>query len=167
VKKRKRRVPAARRPSALGVRVIICGGRDYADRDTFMRAMDRIDAEHGPIHCVVHGAARGADTLAKFWAHSNERPETPVPAKWRLYGPAAGPIRNAEMLDILPDLVIAFPGGRGTANMVEQTRNRALPIIHVAADGGIRLEKPRVANGADSGNLELCLKASPSPSTSR
>ena len=48
-------------------------------------------------------------------------------ADWDKFGRAAGPIRNAQMLrEGKPDLVVAFPGGRGTANMVAQAKARAL-----------------------------------------
>lgn len=44
-------------------RVLVCGGRDYDDRDSLVTVLD---AAHyaNPIECLIHGAARGADTLA-------------------------------------------------------------------------------------------------------
>jgi hypothetical protein len=132
-----------------------------------VRALNQVDAKYGPIHCVVHGAARGADTLAKFWAQSNERPETPVEAKWRVYGNAAGPIRNNEMLTMSPDMVVAFPGGPGTADMVRKALAAGITVLHVDSAGKFRLERPQVAVRAESGNLELCLTPSPSQSKSQ
>ena len=43
-------------------------------------------------------------------------------AQWAKYGKAAGPMRNQEMLDSGIDLVVAFPGGRGTADMLDKAR---------------------------------------------
>ncbi len=49
-------------------------------------------------------------------------------AKWETYGKAAGPIRNREMLLNLPALVVAFPGGKGTADMVRQAERAGIPV---------------------------------------
>jgi hypothetical protein len=44
-------------------------------------------------------------------------------AEWESLGRKAGPIRNQRMLtEGKPALVVAFPGGKGTANMVAQAR---------------------------------------------
>ncbi|MEM9912925.1 MAG: hypothetical protein AAF922_19365 [Pseudomonadota bacterium] len=50
-------------------------------------------------------------------------------------GRAAGPIRNKEMLDEgCPDLVVAFPGGRGTANMVKQAQAAGVEVLDKRED---------------------------------
>jgi hypothetical protein len=55
-----------------------------------------------------------------------------VPAQWDTYGPAAGPIRNKQMLDLGPDLVIAFHNdlskSRGTVNTVREAKRRGIPV---------------------------------------
>jgi hypothetical protein len=56
-----------------------------------------------------------------------------IKANWRKYGPAAGPIRNQQMLDWGPDLVVAFAGGTGTAGMVALARAAGVPVIEPAA----------------------------------
>jgi hypothetical protein len=44
-------------------------------------------------------------------------------ADWEKLGRSAGPIRNQAMLDEgRPDLVVAFPGHHGTADMVRRAR---------------------------------------------
>lgn len=46
---------------------------------------------------------------------------------------SAGPKRNQRMLDKgKPDLVLAFPGGDGTADMVRKAKSAGVPIIEVA-----------------------------------
>ena len=48
------------------------------------------------------------------------------------YGRAAGPIRNQQMLDEgRPTLVVAFPDGRGTADMVRRARSAGVEVIEV------------------------------------
>lgn len=58
--------------------------------------------------------------LARGWAAERTLPYMTFPANWDRFGKAAGPIRNKWMLEYgQPDLVVAFPGGKGTAHMVK------------------------------------------------
>ena len=86
------------------------------------------------VSLVIHGAARGADTLLDEWAQVWGIPSLAFPAQWRRLGRAAGPLRNGRMLaEGKPDLVIAFPGGRGTADMVRQAEAAGVRVIRVDA----------------------------------
>jgi hypothetical protein len=79
---------------------------------------------------VVHGDCRGADRLAEDWGKFHKKDVRPYPANWLEYGRFAGPLRNAEMLaKEKPDLVIAFPGGTGTANMVKLAREARVKVM--------------------------------------
>lgn len=78
---------------------------------------------------VIHGAYRGADTLADEWARDHKIKPEPFPADWTRLRGRAGPIRNAKMLaEGKPDLVVAFPGGKGTADMVKKARAAGVPV---------------------------------------
>jgi len=92
--------------------------------------LDAIHAET-PISVLMHGNARGADGLADEWAAGKVQTATFTPA-WESHGRAAGPLRNQEMLDAGPDLVVAFPGGRGTADMVRRAKTVNVRIIEIA-----------------------------------
>jgi hypothetical protein len=110
-------------------RVLVCGGRDYDDRGQLYVALDRLHAAHR-FSLVIAGGARGADTLARDWAKAREVPVKVYMAQWQRLGSEAGPVRNQRMLDKgRPDLVIAFPGGRGTADMVERARRAGVEIL--------------------------------------
>lgn len=99
------------------MRILVFGGRDYSDRGAVYRALDRLHEKRG-ISAVIHGAARGADSLGGEWARARDVAELPFPADWSGLGRKAGPIRNQQMLDEgKPDGAVAFPGGRGTADM--------------------------------------------------
>lgn len=80
---------------------------------------------------VLHGGAHGADALAGQWAKSRAIQTVECAAGWDLLGKAAGYIRNKRMAELEPDLVVAFPGGRGTANMVQIAKDRGLPVQEV------------------------------------
>lgn len=112
-------------------RVLVCGGRDYGDRDQLFRVLDAAHLAN-PIVCLIHGAARGADQLAGDWALDRDVLCTGYAADWERDGRAAGPIRNQKMLDTgKPDMVIAFPGGRGTADMIRKAEAAGVPVVRV------------------------------------
>ncbi|RVT89267.1 DUF2493 domain-containing protein [Rhodovarius crocodyli] len=115
-------------------RVLVCGGRDYADRQ---RVFEVLDEYRDRAEVLIDGGAEGADMLAEQWAMSRDVPMLTFRADWQRHGRAAGPIRNGQMLaQGKPTLVIAFPGGRGTADMVRQARTAGVPVreIGVAHD---------------------------------
>lgn len=116
------------------MRVLVCGGRDLTDAAWVADRLGRLHAKR-PITLLVHGAAPGADLAAELWARSAQVDYHAYPARWRADGPtSAGPRRNQRMLDAERDgleLVVAFPGGRGTADMVRR-----------AAAAGVRIWEP-------------------------
>src|SRR6266403_643675 len=100
------------------MRVLVCGSRHFKDKELMEDVLGQIE-----IDTIIHGLARGADTLAGEYAKDNQIPVLEYPALWKTYGRSAGPIRNSEMLrDGKPDLVVAFrgPNSRGTQNMIDQ-----------------------------------------------
>lgn len=113
------------------MRVLVCGGRDFTDRALLFDALDKFNAA-APIDCIIHGDARGADQLAGDWASERNICCDIYPANWDRDGKAAGPIRNRLMLtDGRPDQVIAFPGGRGTADMVKQAKAAGVSTVQL------------------------------------
>lgn len=116
---------------------LICGGRDFTDESVFDNAMLDLMDMYGCPSRIVHGAARGADTLADQWARRMALDVLRVPADWKTHGRAAGAIRNGEMLKTAhPDLVVAFPGGRGTADMVRRSREAGITVAEVSQNRG-------------------------------
>jgi hypothetical protein len=113
------------------MRVIVCGGRTYGNR---WRVFDTLDAIHSatPITALIHGNAHGADNLADDWAMGKCETLT-FPPLWEVYGKSAGPKRNQQMLEAKPDLVVAFPGGRGTADMVRRAKAAKIPVKMIAS----------------------------------
>lgn len=115
------------------MRVLVCGGRNYDDRSGFAVGMERVWRRCGYPSVIIHGDARGADRLAEEWAHKVGIQVEPYPADWERDGKAAGPLRNQRMLDSgKPDLVVAFPGGRGTADMVRRAKLAGVEVVEVA-----------------------------------
>ena len=121
-------------------RVIVCGGRDFTDAELLYTMLDWVLPR-----VVIHGRAKGADLLADKWARDRGVYRYIFPAQWRIhvdeclphclansYCYGAGPRRNAEMLKYgAPTLVVAFPGGSGTRDMIKQTKDSGVPLLIV------------------------------------
>lgn len=116
------------------MKILVCGGREYAQKAHFEKFMDEQHHVFGFTH-VIHGGAPGADTLADTWARSRGVQTVVCHANWGKQGNAAGPIRNRRMAELLPDMVLAFPGGAGTANMIKTAEERGLHVRHVTGEG--------------------------------
>lgn len=117
-------------------RVLVCGGRNYWDREKVDAALSALRAEKGPLH-VIQGGAKGADRLAALWCYAKASGGTvmmsQVPADWATHGKRAGAIRNQKMLDdYQPQLVVAFPGGPGTADMVRRARAAGVEVREIS-----------------------------------
>jgi len=113
------------------MRVLVCGGREYADSE---RVYTTLSAIHviTPITVIIHGGAKGADLLAEEWADGDQVVTHVFSANWAAFGRSAGPIRNSHMLEYgQPDLVVAFPGGRGTADMVFKAKAAGVEVMEL------------------------------------
>lgn len=120
--------------AADGMKLLVCGGRYYANRELVFATLDRIDKQRG-VKILIEGGANGADALARQWARRRGVICATVPAVWAKRGRAAGPIRNAAMLTLGPDGVLAFPGGSGTENMKQLARDAGVTVMEVADVG--------------------------------
>lgn len=120
--------------------ILVCGGRDYSDIDAWNwlehnakdAIAERLHEACFEIAIVIHGDARGADQGGAEWGRSEHAKVIAYPANWKRDGKAAGPIRNQRMLiEGRPDVVIALPGGKGTAHMVSLAEAAGVPVIEV------------------------------------
>lgn len=140
------------------MRILVCGGRTWGEvpvdtpPDQLAAAREKAMRERWTVHAsldeltiddgemlpragtvIITGCAPGADRCADGWAVCNWTQLLEFPADWRTHGKAAGPIRNQRMLDEgKPDVVIAFPGGRGTADMVRRAERAGVRVVRVA-----------------------------------
>jgi len=109
------------------MRVIIAGSRD-----TIVRPAEIAEAvKHSGFEVteLVSGCATGIDQSAEEWAKLMGVPVQPFPYIKRL-GRAGGPARNSQMANYA-DALIAFPGGKGTEDMVRRAKKRGLPVYEV------------------------------------
>ena len=111
---------------------LVCGGRDFTNQQMFDAAMSDLVHQLGMPEKIVHGGARGADQMAGGWAGHHAIDIFVEHADWQTHGRSAGPMRNQKMIDAhKPDYVIAFPGGRGTADMISRAKAAHIDVIEV------------------------------------
>lgn len=128
------------------MRVLVCGGRNYNNREKVFATLDAITPR---ITTLINGVATGADAMAEFWAASRNIEVLSFPADWKnitrpgavvkisahgtKYDAAAGPFRNARMIkECQPDLVIAFPGHLGTRDMILQAVKAGIEVREIS-----------------------------------
>lgn len=127
------------------VKIIVTASRWWTDvprlQDRLFRLAD-IARRAGESLTVVHGAARGGDSLASFWCNrvmqgygsmGVEVVERAYPAQWLRLGKGAGPIRNRQMWTenwADTDLCLAFPTAqsRGTIDCMNLAREHDTPV---------------------------------------
>lgn len=127
------------------MRILVCGGREYDDWKVFSDTLwgvikslgldnqDYFEGDNSKKITIIHGDAKGADFMARIWAKLWGCTERRYSANWRDDGYSAGPIRNQLMLDDgKPDLVVAFPGGKGTADMVKRAKQAGVEVMEVS-----------------------------------
>jgi predicted Rossmann-fold nucleotide-binding protein len=110
------------------MRVIVCGGRSYHDREAVFGALHYLAETYGWL-TIIEGGAKGADRLAREWALLCYHGVVTVEAEWNTLGSAAGSLRNEKMIvSGKPDGVVVFPGGLGTADMKRRAIQHGLPV---------------------------------------
>lgn len=125
--------------------VAVGGGRKFGGRYLVFTYLDRMLEDNLQI-CVVHGACghdrddaevprsfKGADGLAHAWAESRGVKVYTIAARWSALGPKAGPARNSEIIALKPAIVVAFPGGDGTADLCRQAQQARIPVVRARA----------------------------------
>lgn len=117
-------------------RVLVCGGRAKSDPVAIEAVLHRLLREHGHLLEIIHGGCEGIDADAHEWAQWNDVHVRVYKADWANFGKAAGPIRNQRMLDEgRPDLVLAYPGGAGTRDMVRKAEAAGVRVVGIAPSG--------------------------------
>lgn len=126
------------------MKLLVCGGRDFADRDLVYLTLTAAHIHGGctEIICGYDPANKrfqGADQLAYEWAQEAEFPCRTFPADWDTWGRSAGPRRNSQMASDGPDECLAFPRadgswGAGTLDMIGKVARVGANVHRVAPD---------------------------------
>lgn len=114
-------------------RIIVAGSRQFTDKKLLYDKLDEIISSTNDDIEIVHGNCRGADLLGEMYAIDHHLKVIAFPAYWKMYGKAAGPIRNNEMAKYASKangILVAFPIGEsnGTRNMINIANKYGLEV---------------------------------------
>lgn len=132
------------------MKIAITGGRDHSPSAVEMAAFETLWAKlggtslfHGncpdPVDRLINGTWTkffSVDQQLRRWAEDRGTTVHPFEPNWKAHGRAAGPIRNGEMVREA-DALIAFKGGRGTADCARQARARGIPVYVIDENGEV------------------------------
>jgi hypothetical protein len=120
------------------MRVLVTGGRTFQDTEWLWAGLDLLHDISGGITEIIEGGAPGADVRAGEWCQRRlGKQATVVEAEWEKYSAGlkhgqknpAGAIRNNQMALMKPDVVLACPGGVGTAHMIKVAKQSGLRVV--------------------------------------
>jgi hypothetical protein len=111
------------------MRVLICGDRNWKNFkliEDFILILPKDTT-------IIEGDCRGADKISGYLGRKHGYEVIPVPADWKKYGRAAGPIRNQAMLNLhQPNWVVAFHNdiehSKGTKDMIERAKKAGVYV---------------------------------------
>jgi hypothetical protein len=108
--------------------ILVTGSRDWV-YPKFIEGALRSEYEEG---CILHHGkcTRGADAIADAVARRLGIEVCPHPAEWDRHGRRAGFVRNAEMVALKPDVVLAFQVNRskGTQHTIDLAKAAGIPV---------------------------------------
>jgi hypothetical protein len=121
--------------------LLVCGGRDYVGRTMLDLTLDAA-VRYGGFTRMICGynpkdrRYQGADQLAYEFCRETDTPVQCFPADWKAFGRSAGPRRNQQMADAMPDEGCAFPRadgswGDGTLNMMGKLAAKGIPCVQI------------------------------------
>jgi len=117
------------------MKILVCGSHtfdDYASVEHYLWVIAKLGGTSSGVE-IISGGANGADKLAEKFVDNMGCIGHMVPADWEKHGKSAGIIRNNEMLDMGPDIVVAFWDGksRGTQHTLTEAMKRKIPTLTV------------------------------------
>ena len=135
------------------MRVLVGGGRNFEDAERVHQDLVRLHWQK-PISVLIHGSVTGVGIAAEAWARCSGTHVVRYPPNWKLYGKKAEGLRDAFMIeDSRPDLVLAFPGGRHTADLIQKAIDAKIVVLTVQAGSAWIAETETGAEGVSHGTL--------------
>lgn len=119
-------------------KVLMCGDRRWWARGPILMELKRLIKKHGKEKLIIiAGGAAGADIMCEITAKELSIHVARVDALWSTRYKSAGPQRNAAMLALGPDEVVAFHdnirSSSGTKDMVRRAKLAGVPTRVVTA----------------------------------
>ena len=114
------------------MRILFTGSRHMTEARPIARALSVLlkSLEQPQELVFIHGAAEGCDTLVEGIATAHSARVERYPADWQNRGNAAGPERNAKMVQSGASICLAFPTPQsaGTWDCIRRAAGAGIPV---------------------------------------
>jgi hypothetical protein len=110
------------------MKILVTGGRDFTGRDLVKKTLLEFVTIFGRPELLIHGGARGADTICGEEATKLGIRTLVVLPDWERFKHTAAILRNQEMVDMKPDFLLPFPGGSGTRDCMKRAKKAGIPF---------------------------------------
>ncbi len=127
----------------MSVRVIVAGSRDFHNEEYTKKVLDEVFAKfEGEDIIVLSGGCGGADLEGEIYADAHQLKLEKYPALWKKYGKAAGPKRNAEMVEVADYAVVFSAGGNGSKSLISLAEKKGIPTQVYDVRNILECQKP-------------------------
>lgn len=120
----------------MAYRILVTGSRNFSNRELLKATLDlaQFRAKDNAI-TLIHGDARGLDTLAGQEANNRGWNTEVYPANWKDFGRKAGPLRNQVMVDAGANICLAFPTSDsiGTWDCIRRAKTAQIPVMTITS----------------------------------
>ena len=138
----------------MSIRILITGSRSWDNIEYIRSAFISLADDYGDGITLVSGACpTGADRLGEIVAAELGWNIQLYPADWNTYGKRAGFVRNSEMIDTEPDMVVGFVrnGSKGASMTVNLGKKKGLlTFVHNWTDYPMTEYSVKTYNNTDS-----------------
>lgn len=115
--------------------ILVTGDQNWTNVEVIAKKL----AEQPKYSTVIHGATKGVDTIAGNVAFCMGFGVIAVPAQSEVHGKAAELIRNQQMLDMGPDIILAFHDdirrSKGTKDLITRARRAGVEVHLYDSEG--------------------------------
>lgn len=131
-------------------RILVTGSRDWDNVASVFEHLTHVMRRWGTDLIVIHGGAKGADTIAGQWASVQFVQEEVHPADWencgnncgpdhyryrngQPYCPRAGFVRNSKMVELGADICLAFikNNSKGATMCADLAEKSGIPTVRI------------------------------------
>ena len=114
------------------MKILISGSRKLRDNNTYTQLEKLLKTMH-PTH-IIHGGAKGVDTLADRYAKENQLPKTVIKPDYQNRGKHAPLIRNTELVKLADKVICVYAKGRERQGGTGDTYRKATKAGKLAAE---------------------------------
>ena len=124
------------------MKVLISGTRNATHEKDYEKLKAAIEKHYPDATEIIHGGAKGIDTLAGIYAAEKELKETIVKPDYKNHAPKIAPlVRNTKLVELADVVLCYFKESKkgGTADTARKARTAKKPLIEILETDALKL----------------------------